>query len=77
MSAIRVPRAEAEFPQLPSLQEDEVVELAVLLPGWQAQALETAAHDQGITTAQMVRTLIRDFFSQQLAGTDETVASWE
>jgi len=41
--------------------EGDIVELAFLLPGWQAQALETAAHDQGLTTAQMLRDLVRQF----------------
>jgi hypothetical protein len=42
--------------------DGDMVELALLLPTWQAEALETAAQDQGLTTAQMVRRLIRDFF---------------
>jgi hypothetical protein len=44
-------------------QFDEVVELSVLLPSWQAEALENAAQNQGLTTAQMVRLLIRNFFN--------------
>lgn len=43
--------------------DGEMVELSVLLPSWQAEALESAAQNQGLTTAQMVRFLIRDFFS--------------
>jgi len=39
----------------------ELVELSLLLPGWQAQELETAAHNRGLTTAQMLRVLIRDY----------------
>jgi hypothetical protein len=42
--------------------DSEMVELSVLLPSWQADALESAAENQGLTTAQMVRVLIRDFF---------------
>jgi hypothetical protein len=42
--------------------DGEMVELSVLLPTWQAEALENAAQNQGLTTAQMVRSLIRDFF---------------
>jgi hypothetical protein len=41
--------------------EGDMVELSLLLPGWQAQALETAARDQGLTAAQMLRGLIRQF----------------
>lgn len=44
--------------------DNEMVELSVLLPSWQAEALESAAQNQGLTTAQMVRFLIRDFFAQ-------------
>jgi len=42
--------------------DGEMVELSLLLPSWQAAVLENAAQDQGMTTAQMVRSLIRDFF---------------
>jgi hypothetical protein len=38
--------------------DDEIVELALLLPRWQAEALEEAAHSRGITTGQMLRKLI-------------------
>src|SRR5262245_11358822 len=41
-----------------------VVELPLLLPGWQAAALEEAAHARGQTAAQMVRGLIQDFFGK-------------
>jgi hypothetical protein len=53
-----------EFDPLPGRSgrpEDEVVEIPVLMPGWQAAALEQAARDHGMTTGQMVRRLIRDF----------------
>ncbi len=45
--------------------EDEVVEVSLLLPGWQVTALESAAHDRGLTAAEMVRTLLRDFIEDQ------------
>lgn len=38
--------------------DDEVVELALLLPRWQAAALEEAAHHRGLTAGQMLRKLI-------------------
>jgi len=38
---------------------DEVVELSVLVPGWQLGALEKSARDEGLTTAQLVRHLIQ------------------
>jgi hypothetical protein len=44
--------------------EDDIVELALLLPAWQAAALEATAHGQGLTSAQMVRRLIQEFFAK-------------
>jgi len=41
--------------------DGEVTELSVLLPGGQAQVLEQAAHERGLTVAQMLRRLIQDF----------------
>lgn len=55
--------------ELPSAREftmmqldNEMVEIALLLPHWQASALETAAHSRGVSTAQMVRNLIGRYF---------------
>jgi hypothetical protein len=45
----------------PQLLEGEVVEIPLLLPGWQASALETVAHEHGLTAGAMVRRLVRDF----------------
>jgi hypothetical protein len=39
----------------------EITELSVLLPGEQALSLEQAAHERGLTMAQMLRRLIQDF----------------
>jgi carbon storage regulator CsrA len=39
---------------------EEIVELPLLLPGWQAAALEKAAGDQGLTVGELVRRLLRD-----------------
>lgn len=44
------------------LSDSEVVEMSLLLPTWQVAALETAAHTQGLTTGQMLRRVIRQFF---------------
>jgi hypothetical protein len=44
---------------------EEIVELSVLVPGWQAEELTAAAQGCGLTAGQMVRRLIRDFCSQQ------------
>jgi hypothetical protein len=38
--------------------DNEVVEMSLLLPRWQAAALEQAAHDRGLTAGQMLRKLI-------------------
>ena len=45
----------------PPLNEEDVVEIPLLLPGWQASVLETVAHQRGLTAAVMVRHLLRDF----------------
>jgi hypothetical protein len=49
------PPADAEVP------DGDVVELTLLVPGWQASALESAAQGLGLTTAQLVRRLIKDY----------------
>jgi hypothetical protein len=54
---------DAEEPSA-SLSEDEVVEVPLLLPGWQASILETAAHQRGMTAAAMVRHLLHDFLME-------------
>ena len=49
----------------------EIAELSVLLPGEQVLGLEQAAHERGLTTAQMLRRLIQDFLrGGQNAGQD-------
>lgn len=50
-------------------QDQEVVELPLLLPRWQAMELEIAARERGMTTGQMLRRVIRDLLA------DEPVAS--
>jgi hypothetical protein len=44
--------------------ESDVVELPLLLPGWQLSALEKASRRQGLTTGQMVRRLVQEFLFQ-------------
>jgi hypothetical protein len=44
--------------------DGEVVEIPLLLPGWQMNALERAAHHRGVTAAEMVRSLLRDSIRQ-------------
>ena len=38
--------------------DNEVVELNLLLPRWQAEALEEVANDRGLTAGQLLRKLI-------------------
>ena len=49
-----------EEPCMPLLGGD-VVEVPLLLPGWQASILETVAHQHGLTAGAMVRHLLHDF----------------
>jgi hypothetical protein len=44
--------------------EGNVVEVPLLLPGWQVAALEAAARREGRTLAEMACRLIRDFLRQ-------------
>jgi hypothetical protein len=45
-------------------QAEEVVEVPLLLPGWQISALEKEAHHRGLTAGEMVRHLLHDFITQ-------------
>jgi len=45
----------------------EVIELPLLLPHWEVTALERAAHEFGLTPAQMIRHLIQDFLRRSAA----------
>jgi hypothetical protein len=42
----------------------DVAEISLLLPGWQLAALETAARARGLTSAQLVRRLLREFINR-------------
>jgi hypothetical protein len=57
----------------PPMGEEDVVEIPLLLPGWQVSALATAAHDRGLTTGEMVRTLLRQFIADCQKETRRTV----
>jgi hypothetical protein len=48
----------------PTILDGEMAEFSLLLPGWQAAALEATAHAQGLTAGQMVRRLIQDYFAR-------------
>jgi hypothetical protein len=52
-----------EQPKLnPSLLNDNIVELSMLIPGRQAAALEATAASQGMTVGELLRRLVQDFF---------------
>lgn len=48
-------------------QDQEVVELPLLLPRWQAVELEAAARQRGMTTGQMLRRVIREALAAHAA----------
>ena len=52
----------AGVPADPARTANEVIELQLLLPRWQAAALETAARSRGMTTGQILRRVIADLF---------------
>jgi hypothetical protein len=60
---LMIDRLRYVFPEDPGgpLHENEVIEVPLLLPGWQMEVLESAAHDRGLTAAEMVRHLLRSF----------------
>jgi hypothetical protein len=45
--------------------EDVVVEIPLLLPGWQAEALERAAHLQGLTAGELLRQLLQQYLARK------------
>jgi hypothetical protein len=47
-----------------SFSMDDVVEVPLLLPSWQVEALEAQAHAQGLTAGEMVRQLLSEFLTQ-------------
>ena len=49
----------------PTRSDHEVVELQLLLPRWQAAALEAAAQSRGMTTGQILRRVITDLFADR------------
>ena len=47
--------------------DQEVIELPLLLPRWQAMELEAAASRRGMTTGQMIRRVIGEMLAAQPA----------
>jgi hypothetical protein len=60
------PLAETGSPSA-TRSDQEVVELALLLPLWQAMQLEAAASRRGMTTGQMLRRVIGELLASQPA----------
>jgi hypothetical protein len=46
---------------------DDLVELALVLPRWQVEALAAAARGRGLTAGQAIRRLIRGFCANHAA----------
>ena len=44
---------------------EEVAELSLLLPGWQAAELATLAGGQGLTLGQLLRRVIEEYLARQ------------
>jgi hypothetical protein len=63
-----IERVREAFRTSEATPDDEVVEISLLLSGRQASALESAAHDRGLTAAEMVRSLLRDFLATRPRG---------
>jgi hypothetical protein len=45
---------------------DDLVELALVLPRWQVEALASAARGRGMTAGQALRRLVREFCAQDI-----------
>ena len=48
-----------------NFDEDAVVEIPLLLPHWQAEALESVAHQQGLTAGEMIRHLLLEYLTHK------------
>jgi hypothetical protein len=46
-----------------ALADRDVVEVPLLLPSWQMDALASAAQDRGQTTGEMLRHVLQDFIT--------------
>ncbi len=56
---------ESPMMMAPSPIADDVIELPLLIPEWQLDALENAAHERNMTVGQYVRRLFSDMFADQ------------
>jgi len=60
--AERVPLTQDDIISL----DEEMTELALLLPDWQAQSLEAVARSEGVSAGQIVRRLIQEYCGVRL-----------
>lgn len=44
---------------------EQIAEMELLLPGWQALALEQLAADLGLTSAQLIQRAVADFLTRK------------
>ena len=51
-------------PMMPGPFGGDMTELPLLLPGWQAEALEQLAHAEGVTVGQLLRRLVQQALTQ-------------
>ena len=47
--------------------DEQMAEVSLLLPGWQAVEMERLAHSRGLTLGQLIRLLIREYLIDQTA----------
>ena len=52
--------------------DQEVAEISLLVPGWQAAQLVSLASSQRLTAGQLLRRLIRQYLAHRPAGTQPT-----
>ena len=64
MGAMSADDRPAHEPDESRRPEGEVLEVPLLLPAWQATALEEVAYRQGLTAGALTRRLIGDFLSR-------------
>jgi hypothetical protein len=61
----RTTTARGSYSAPKSISDSDVVELPLLLPRWQVDALEEAASERGMTTGQMIRRVFSEMLRPQ------------
>lgn len=67
MSAALLQPETTPFEPGPTSSGPELVELSLLVPRWQVNALERLADEVGVTVGQMLRRLLGDYVQLQAA----------